>query len=225
MAEDTISKIERQIRERQAAEEAEAARLKRVAALKASMSWSPTIGQTICDAIAEGGVLKDICRTLEDVPILKIVREWIRERPGFAQAVREAERVRLSSWEDELLIRARDDSKDRIAKDNGFVPDPTAVARSKLQCDTLARLLKAHYPTVWGDALTVKQPESTDDYATRMAKLPLETLEAMRDNARKLEQDDEVRELLTQKRALTELNRERKKRGEPPLSLAKFLNQ
>ena len=71
--------------------------------MKATMSWSPAIGQTICDAIAEGGVLKDICRTLEDVPILKIVREWIRERPGFAQAVREAERVRLSSWEDELL--------------------------------------------------------------------------------------------------------------------------
>ena len=47
----------------------------------------------------------------------------------------------------------------------------------------------------------------------------------MRDNARKLEQDDEVRELLAQKRALTELNRERRKRGEPPLSLAKFLNQ
>ena len=140
MAEDTISKIERQIRERQAAEEAEAARLKRVAAMKATMSWSPAIGQTICDAIAEGGVLKDICRTLEDVPILKIVRGWIRERPGFAQAVREAEQVRLSSWEDELLIRARDDSKDRIAKDNGFVPDPTAVARSKLQCDTLSRL-------------------------------------------------------------------------------------
>ena len=58
-----------------------------------------------------------------------------------------------------------------------------------------------------------------------MAKLPIETLEQMRDNARRLEQDDEVKELLAQKRALTELNRERKKRGEPPLSLAKFLNQ
>ena len=71
-----------------------------------------------------------------------------------------------------------------------------------MQCDTLARLLKAHYPTVWGDALTVKQPDTTT--ITRMAKLPLETLEAMRDNARKLEQDDEIRELLTQKHALAE---------------------
>ena len=55
--------------------------------------------------------------------------------------------------------------------------------------------------------------------------LPLETLEAMRDNAKRLEADAEVRELLTQKRALTELNRERKARGDPPLSLAKFLHQ
>ena len=224
MAEDTISKLERQIRERQAAEEAEAARLQRVAGMKATMSWSPAIGQAICDAIAEGGVPKDICRTLEDVPILKIVREWIRERPGFAQAVREAERVRLSSWEDELLMRARDDSKDRIAKDNEFVPDPTAVARSKLQCDTLARLLKAHYPQVWGDALTVRQPEPVDP-TTGLGKLPIETLEQMRDNARLLEQDSEVRELLAQKRALAELNRQRRKQGQPPLSLAKFLNQ
>jgi hypothetical protein len=28
-----------------------------------------------------------------------------------------------------------------------------------LQCDTLARLLKAHYPQVWGDALTVTLPQ------------------------------------------------------------------
>ena len=185
MAEDTISKIERQIRERQAAEEAEAARLKRVAAMKATMSWSPAIGQTICDAIAEGGVLKDICRTLEDVPILKIVRGWIRERPGFAQAVREAERVRLSSWEDELLIRARDDSKDRIAKDNGFVPDPTAVARGKLAVRHPGAAAQGALPEVWGDALTVKQPEPADP-TTGLAKLPMETLEQMRDNARSL---------------------------------------
>ena len=165
MAEDTISKIERQIRERQAAEEAEAARLKRVAAMKATMSWSPAIGQTICDAIAEGGVLKDICRTLEDVPILKIVREWIRERPGFAQAVREAERVRLHSWEDELLIRARDDSKDRIAKDNGFVPDPTAVAGASCSATPWRGCSRRTTRQVWGDALTVKQPEPIDDYA------------------------------------------------------------
>ena len=46
-----------------------------------------------------------------------------------------------------------------------------------MQCDTLARLLKAHYPHVWGDALTVKQPEPVDSYR-RLAKLPMETLEA-----------------------------------------------
>ena len=224
MAEDTISRLERQIRERQAAEEAEAARLQRVAGMKASMSWSPAIGQTICDAIAEGGVLKDICRTLEDVPILKIVREWIRERPGFAQAVREAERVRLFPGRTSFSIRARDDSKDRIAKDNGFVPDPTAVARSKLQCDTLARLLKAHYPTVWGDALTVKQPEPVD-HTGGLAKLPIETLEQMRDNARRLEQDDEVRNSWRRNGRSPNSTGSVGNSGKPPLSLAKFLNQ
>jgi hypothetical protein len=224
MVEDVIDKYHRKKAERLAAEAAETERLRKVAARKASTPWAPEIGQAICDAVADGGVLKDICQTREDLPTLKIVREWIRERPGFASALKEAERVRLYAWEDELLIRARDDSKDRIAKDNGFVPDPTAVARAKLQCDTLARLLKAHYPQVWGESLTVKQPEPVDATGG-LSRLPIETLETMRDNARQLEQDAEVREVLATKRELTELNRERRKRNEPPLSLAKFLTQ
>jgi hypothetical protein len=224
MVEDVIDKYHRKKAERLAAEAAETERLRKVAARKASTPWAPEIGQAICDAVADGGVLKDVCQTREDLPTLKIVREWIRERPGFAQALKEAERVRLYAWEDELLIKARDDSKDRIAKDNGFVPDPTAVARAKLLCDTLARLLKAHYPSRWGDAsiLTVQQPETN---STDLKRLPIETLEAMRDNSRLLEQDQEVREMLQAKRALTELNRERRKRNEPPLSLAKYLSQ
>jgi hypothetical protein len=224
MVEDVIDKYHRKKAERLAAEAAETERLRKVAARKASTPWAPEIGQAICDAVADGGVLKDICQTREDLPTLKIVREWIRERPGFAQALKEAERVRLYAWEDELLIKARDDSKDRIAKDNGFVPDPTSVARAKLLCDSLARLLKAHYPQVWGDAsiLTVQQPETN---STDLKRLPIETLEAMRDNSRLLEQDQEVREMLQAKRALTELNRERRKRNEAPLSLAKYLSQ
>jgi hypothetical protein len=223
VVEDVIDKYHRKKAERLAAEAAEAERLRKVWARKASTAWAPEIGQAICDMIAEGGVLKAICQR-EDMPTLKIVREWIRERPGFAQALREVERVRLYAWEDELLIKARDDSKDRAPKDNGFAPDPTAVARAKLLCDTLARLLKAHYPSRWGDAsiLTVQQPETN---STDLKRLPIETLEAMRDNSRLLEQDQEVREMLQAKRALTELNRERRKRNEPRLSLAKYLSQ
>jgi hypothetical protein len=224
MVEDVIDKYHRKKAERSAAEAAETERLRKVAALKASMPWDPAIGQAIVDAVAEGGVLKAICAEREDVPTLKIVREWIAQRSSFAQALKEAERVRLYAWEDELLMKAGDARLDRIPKDNGFAPDPTAVARAKLVCDTLARLLRAHYPSVWGDALTVKQPEPADPTGG-LSRLPLETLEQMRDNARKLEQDSEVRELLAQKRALAELNRERRKRGDPPLSLAKFLSQ
>ena len=149
MVEDVIDKYHRKKAERLAAEAAEAERLKQVQAAKAAMPWSPAIGAEICDAVAGGGVLKDICRR-EDMPTLKVVRAWLVDRPGFAQALKEAERVRLFAWEDELLSKARDNSKDRIQKDGGFAPDPTAVARAKLLCDTLARLLRAHYPTVSG---------------------------------------------------------------------------
>jgi hypothetical protein len=223
MVEDVIDKYHRKKAERLAAEAAETERLRKLAARKASTPWAPEVGQAICDAVADGGVLKDICRR-EDMPTLKIVREWISERPGFAQALKEAERVRVYAWEDELLIKARDDSKDRAPKDNGSAADPTAVARAKLLCDTLARLLKAHYPQVWGESLTVKQPEPTDPTGG-LRRLPLEVLEEMRANAKALEQDQEVRELLAQKRALAELNRERRRRNEPPLSLAKYLSQ
>jgi hypothetical protein len=95
MVEDVIDKYHRKKAERLAAEAAEIERLRKVAARKASTPWAPEIGQAICDAVADGGVLKDICQTREDLPTLKIVREWIRERPGFASALKEAERVRL----------------------------------------------------------------------------------------------------------------------------------
>ena len=204
----------------EAAAAAEAERLRSVAARKATLPWSPEIGQAICDAISEGGVLKEICRR-DDMPTLKVVNRWLSERPSFAQALREAEGRRLFALEDELLIVARDARNDRAP---GGAPDPTAVSRAKLVCDTLSRFLRAHYPQVWGDAVTIKQPESTD-YAANLRKLPLEQLEQMRDNARLLEADQEVRELLAQKQALAELNRERRARGEVPLSLAKFLTQ
>ena len=100
MVEDTIAKVERQIRERQAREAAEAERLKQAMAAKATMTYGPEIGQAICDAIAEGAVLKELCRC-EDFPTHKLLRQWIAERPGFAAALKEAERVRLFAWEDE----------------------------------------------------------------------------------------------------------------------------
>src|SRR5271165_690852 len=225
MVEDVIDKYHRKKAERLAAEAAETEQLRKVAARKASTPWAPEIGQAICDAVADGGVLKDICQTREDLPTLKIVREWIRERPSFAQALKEVERVRLFSLEDELLQAARDASKDRIAKDNGFVPDPTSVARSKLVCDTIVKFLAAHYQQVWGAAatLTVKQPAT--DAADDLKRLPLEVLEQRRDAARAAEADQEVREMLAASRALAELNKERRKRNVPPLSLAKYLTQ
>ena len=223
MVEDIIDKYHRKKAERTAAEAAEAERLKRVAAAKAAITWSVGVGQAICDALSEGAVLKGICQR-DDMPPLKTVRRWLIERPEFAQALREAERDRLNSWEDELLLRARDDSRDRVARaDGGVAPDPTAVARSKLTCDVLTRLLRAHCPQTWGEALTVKQP--APDLGAQLRTLPIGELERMRDNARKAEADDEVREMLGQKQALAELNRERKARGDPPLSLAKFLTQ
>jgi hypothetical protein len=152
MAEDIIDRYHCKKAERLAAEAAEAERLSQVATAKAAMPYSQQLAQAICDLVAEGEVLKDICLR-ETMPPLKVVRRWLIERPEFAQALREAERDRVFAWEDELLIRARDMNRDRVAKEGGFAPDPTAVARSKLQCDTLARLLRAHYPTVWGNTV------------------------------------------------------------------------
>ena len=111
-----------------------------------------------------------------------------------------------------------------MPRTTGSFPTRPAWRGRNCLCDSLARLLKAHYPQVWGDALLVKQPEQADATGG-LSRLPLETLEQMRDNARLIEQDQEAREVLQARRALTELNRERRKRNEPPLSLAKYLTQ
>jgi hypothetical protein len=199
-------------------------RLEAVAAMKAGIAYSREMAAEICDLIATGEVLRDICQR-EHTPTLKIVRRWLKDRPEFAQAFAEAERDRLFAWEDEMIVAARDDSNDHTLKDDGHswvkVPNSAAVSRSKLQCETIARRLRAEWPEKYGDSVTLKP--ATPDFGEQLKTIPLGELERMADNARQLERDDEAHAVLEAKEALKRLNRDRSKRGEPPLPLADYL--
>ena len=194
--------------------------------MKASIAYSREMAQEILDLIADGDVLKDICRR-DHMPVLKNVRRWLKDRPEFAASMAEAEKTRLFSWEDELISTARDNSRDRIQKDteHGYVPmpDSAAVSRSKLQCETIARRLRAEWPEKYGNSVTLKQPKA--DLGEMFATMPIEQIEAMAANAKAVEDDAELAALLQQKRALDRLNKERRERGEPPLSFGKFIDQ
>jgi hypothetical protein len=203
---------------------AERERLEAVALLKASIPYSREMVTEICDLIAEGATLKDVCAR-EHTPTHKIVRRWFKERPEFAQAFAEAERERLRSWEDQLIEVARDDSRDHVVKDNGDgpqkIPNAAAVSRSKLHVETIARRLRAEWPDKYGDMVLLKPAEP--NVGEQLASMPLGDIERMAENARAVEQDCEIREMIDAKALLKQLNRDRSKRGEPQLTLKDYL--
>jgi hypothetical protein len=226
MAYDPLAKHLREKARVETAKKIEAARLETIAEMKATIPYSREMAAEICDMIANGDVLKDVCQ-LEHTPTLKIVRRWLRERPEFAQAMREAETDRLRSWEDEMVQVTRDDTRDHTMKDDGHswvaVPNSAAVSRAKLQCETLARRLRAEWPEKYGDALTLKPPEQS--FGEQVATMPLGGIERMAESARAIEHDAEICKMLDARTALKLLNRDRLKRGEAPLSLAEFMHR
>jgi ribonucleotide reductase alpha subunit len=57
----------------------------------------------------------------------------------------------------------------------------------------------------------------------QLASMPLGDIERMAENARVVEQDCEIREMIDAKALLKQLNRDRSKRGEPQLTLKDYL--
>lgn len=81
-------------------------------------TFSKFVGDIICQRIAEGQVLKDIC-AMPGMPSISIIYRWQRENQEFAAAIQEAREVRAESFADEIYKLAQQASEG-IEKD--FVP-------------------------------------------------------------------------------------------------------
>ena len=186
---------------------AEIERLEDVDRRKERLPFDRAIAAEICEQIAEGGVLKAVCASREDFPSPRQARRWLRGNEAFAAEYAKACVERLSAWEDEIVLIADDDSKDKVEKRTarGLVleTDAAAVSRSKLQVDARKALLRANNPQKWGEAIAVVNPEQD-----MFAEMSLDRLEEIARAA-------ELEELIRAKHELDLDNDRRRAKGEP----------
>jgi hypothetical protein len=157
-------------------EEAAEKRLREIARNKEALPYSDQLAQEICERIAVGELLINIC---EDghLPAMRRAHQWMHEHTEFAQLYQSAINDRLKVFEEEVIKIADDMRHDfRTVIKNGLekrIPDPDMVARAKLRIDVRFRHLKAGLPSKWGDSTTIIT-KSTDD----TSNLSAEQLEA-----------------------------------------------
>jgi hypothetical protein len=99
--------------------------------------YSPEIADLICDRIAEGASLRQICQDA-NMPARSTIFVWLEEHEGFARSYTLARQIQIEDLMDEILEIADDSSNDWIDREGPDgkryrVVNPDSIRRSKLR--------------------------------------------------------------------------------------------
>lgn len=116
---------------------------------------TPEVAAKICEAIAAGGTIRQVCAP-EDMPAPSTVYLEIVRNEVFSEQYRIAREAQTARWEDELLEIADDGSNDwmeRRREDGStqLVGDYEHMARSKLRVDTRKWIMSKRLPKKYGE--------------------------------------------------------------------------
>lgn len=113
-------------------------------------TYTPEVGQLICDKLEEGMSLRAISRLHKEdgVPNIKTILRWLRVWPEFKEQYDIARKSQLELIADELLEIADDDSLD-VDPATGK-PNNAVVTRDRLRVDTRKFLLVSLMPDKYG---------------------------------------------------------------------------
>ncbi len=121
--------------------------------------FSPEIAQEICEKLAQGRTLRDVCRD-DGMPAESTVRLWaLEDREGFSAQYARAREIGYMSMADELMEVADDGSNDWMKRQDedgqsSYVLNGEHVQRSRLRVDTRKWLLSKALPKLFGDKIT-----------------------------------------------------------------------
>lgn len=121
--------------------------------------FTPELAGTICDRLASGRTLRDVCRD-DDMPDEKTVRTWaLEDRGGFSPQYARAREIGYQAMADEVLEISDDGQNDWMERqgDDGksmYVLNGEHVQRSRLRVDTRKWLLSKALPKLYGDKIT-----------------------------------------------------------------------
>lgn len=140
--------------------------------------YSKEIADQICDAIAGGKTLRDICK-LQGFPGRTTVFRWLAENIEFAQEYGAAMHWRTEGHVDEILAIADDNSGDYQTERHGQaltepIEDKETIGRSKLRIEVRQWVMGKQMPHKYGAQIIAPAtpPSRPGDNATLVVEQP-----------------------------------------------------
>lgn len=121
------------------------------------VAYSEEIAAAICDRIAGGQSVREICRD-DAMPDMRTVFRWLSDRETFRQQYARAKEAQVEALAEEILDIADDGSNDWMLRKHGEddaveVVNGEHIQRSKLRIDARKWLLSKLAPKKYGDKL------------------------------------------------------------------------
>ena len=122
--------------------------------------FSPGLFTVICERIAAGESLREVCRDGE-MPNKSTVMRWLREKPELRDQYACARDDLLDHWAEDIIEIADDGALDTMAGTNKHgdevqLPNPTNVRRDDLRINARKWLMSKLGPKKYGDHVEVE---------------------------------------------------------------------
>jgi hypothetical protein len=117
--------------------------------------YSFDIAEEICERMANGKGLREICRA-DDMPDRTTVLRWLEKHADFRVQYARAREALMDFYQEEILRIAFDDAGDIFIENGKTVADHARVQRARLKVDAIKWIMSKLAPRRYGDS-----PETT----------------------------------------------------------------
>lgn len=105
--------------------------------------YSQGIADAICERIAAGSNLTEICRA-DEFPTRETIYQWLSKYASFADSYARATRLRADVWAEQII---------EISEASEHADGPVAVNAARLRVDSRKWLMARLHPRKYGDKL------------------------------------------------------------------------
>jgi hypothetical protein len=118
-------------------------------------SFTAELADHICEQLANGISLRELCRDDESMPAQSTVFRWLAQDEAFREQYTRAREAQADVMADEILAIADESERDTIKTATGDLPNSEWIARSRLRVDARKWLASKMAPKKYGDKLDV----------------------------------------------------------------------
>jgi hypothetical protein len=126
------------------------------AAVGRPTDYNQQVASEICQRIADGETLRQICSD-KSMPCMASIFLWLKKHPEFSEQYTRAKETQLEGMADETLDIADNSSNDWMERNDpknpGWIANGEVVNRSRLRVDTRKWLLSKLAPKRYGDLI------------------------------------------------------------------------